>query len=84
MNFKNAVNSSHFEHLGSSIFLKILKIEPLLPRWFKKSLKIFEFERSLQDAYNQKIFQKSIHKEIIKLDKLLFKLHFSFFKWQVS
>ena len=42
-------------------------------------------EKPFEDAYRPiwtKIIQKSI--QIIKLDKLLFKLHFSFLKWQVS
>ena len=45
---------------------------------------LFRFVRSLKIPHLSKNrsfpFQKSIHKEIIKLDKLLFKLHFSFFK----
>ena len=46
--------------------------------------RFFKFLRSLKIPHLSKNrsfpFQKSIHKEIIKLDKLLFKLHFSFFK----
>ena len=45
---------------------------------------LFRFVKSLKIPHLSKNrsfpFQKSIHKEIIKLDKLLFKLHFSFFK----
>ena len=46
--------------------------------------RFFKFLRSLKIPHLSKNrsfpFQKSIHKEIIKLDKLLFKLHFSFFQ----